>query len=190
MKKIPTLFLRNYDTDHLVRNEVTPGCEWVLNGEGIATEKWDGTCCMIRGRKLYKRYELKRGKQAPEGFEPAQEPDLVTGDVPGWIPVGDGPEDRWHREAMALFDEIPDLPTGTYELVGPKVQGNPYHLTDHQLWLHGAQSRDSVMRDFISLRDFLMNVAIEGIVWHHPDGRMAKLKRRDFGFKWPIKDKS
>ena len=21
---------------------------------------------------------------------------------------------------------------------------------------------------------------MEGIVWHHPDGRMAKLKRRDF----------
>jgi hypothetical protein len=24
---------------------------------------------------------------------------------------------------------------------------------------------------------------IEGIVWHHPDGRMAKLKLRDFGVK-------
>ena len=27
---------------------------------------------------------------------------------------------------------------------------------------------------------------IEGIVWHHPDGRMAKIKRRDFGLSWPI----
>ena len=26
---------------------------------------------------------------------------------------------------------------------------------------------------------------VEGIVWHHPDGRMVKIKRKDFGFKWP-----
>ena len=28
---------------------------------------------------------------------------------------------------------------------------------------------------------------IEGIVWHHPDGRMAKIKARDFGIQWPPK---
>jgi hypothetical protein len=26
---------------------------------------------------------------------------------------------------------------------------------------------------------------IEGIVWHHSDGRMAKIKLRDFGHKRP-----
>ena len=26
---------------------------------------------------------------------------------------------------------------------------------------------------------------IEGIVWHHPDGRMVKIKARDFGLPWP-----
>jgi hypothetical protein len=25
---------------------------------------------------------------------------------------------------------------------------------------------------------------IEGIVWHHPDGRMVKIKKKDFGYKW------
>jgi len=44
MKKIITLFQRNYKTDRLVRNEVTPGAEWVINGEGVATRKYDGTC--------------------------------------------------------------------------------------------------------------------------------------------------
>jgi hypothetical protein len=48
MKKIISLFQRNYDTDHLVRNEVVPGAEWVLTGEGIGTRKWDGACSTPR----------------------------------------------------------------------------------------------------------------------------------------------
>jgi len=42
MKKIPSLFQRNYDGDRQVRNELVPGSEWVANGEGLATRKWDG----------------------------------------------------------------------------------------------------------------------------------------------------
>jgi polyisoprenoid-binding protein YceI len=39
MKKIPSLFARNFDGDHLVRDEVVPGSEWVTQGEGQATIK-------------------------------------------------------------------------------------------------------------------------------------------------------
>lgn len=113
MRKIISLFQRNYDGDRLVRNEVVPGAEWVLAGEGIATRKYDGTCCMVRDGKLYKRYDAKAGKQPPPEFEPAQEPDSVTGHWPGWLPVGDGPDDRWHREALFFAADLPD---GTYEL--------------------------------------------------------------------------
>lgn len=35
-------------------------------------------------------------------------------------------------------------------------------------------------RDWEGLREWLRDRPFEGIVWHHPDGRMAKLKRRDF----------
>jgi hypothetical protein len=38
-------------------------------------------------------------------------------------------------------------------------------------------------RDFDGLRTWLAGKDIEGIVWHHPDGRMAKIKLRDFGLK-------
>ncbi|MCV7174897.1 hypothetical protein [Mycolicibacterium sphagni] len=31
MKKIISLFERNYDTDRLVRDEITPGAEWVAD---------------------------------------------------------------------------------------------------------------------------------------------------------------
>ena len=47
MKKIPTLFKRTFDAQHRkgIVNEVAPGMEWVLEGEGIAMVKVDGTCC-------------------------------------------------------------------------------------------------------------------------------------------------
>ena len=34
--------------------------------------------------------------------------------------------------------------------------------------------------DFEGLRQWLNDHTFEGIVWHHPDGRMAKIKKRDF----------
>ena len=37
MQKIISLFQRNYDGDRLVRNEVVPGAEWVIAGEGVAS---------------------------------------------------------------------------------------------------------------------------------------------------------
>lgn len=177
MKKIISLFQRNYDGDRLVRDEVTPGAEWVLQGEGVATRKYDGTCCMVRDGKLYKRYDAKRGKKPPEGFEPAQDPDPKTGHWPGWLPVGDGPEDEWHREAMGWY------PDGTYELCGPKINGNPEGFYSHWLLNHGDCEYPHCPRTFTELKQWFLDWNIEGIVWHHPDGRMVKIKKKDFGLK-------
>ena len=47
MRKIPTLFRRNNQT-HQVDPAITPGCEWVLRGEGRATRKVDGTGVLLR----------------------------------------------------------------------------------------------------------------------------------------------
>jgi hypothetical protein len=178
VKKIISLFQRNYEGDRLVRNEVVPGAEWVINGEGIATLKLDGTCCMVRGGILYKRYDAKKGKTPPAGFEAAQDPDPTTGHWPGWLPVGDGPEDQYHREAFK--DSGEGWVNGTYELCGPKIQGNPLALKVHALFLHGVIRLNDVPRDFDGLRDYLLGFNGEGIVWHHQDGRMVKIKRKDF----------
>jgi hypothetical protein len=183
MKKIISLFQRNYDGDRLVRDEVVPGAEWVVAGEGVATRKFDGTCCMVRDGKLYKRYDAKQGKTPPPNFEPAQDYDEITGHMPGWIPVGDGPEDRWHREAMSLAS-APSL-DNTYELIGPKVQGNPERVEYHQLIRHGCDALPDAPRTFGEIRDYLATRNIEGIVWHHPDGRMVKIKAKDFGLRRP-----
>lgn len=179
MEKIISLFQRNYDGDRLVRDEIVPGAEWVVQGEGIATVKWDGTSCLVRNGQLFKRYDAKPGRKPPAGFERSGEPDAVTGRVQGWVPVGDGPEDRWHREA---FHGQTD---GTYELCGPKVQGNPHGFNTHVLIKHGADTIHHEPRDFDGLRAYFPKHAMEGIVWHHSDGRMVKIKARDFGIKWP-----
>jgi hypothetical protein len=46
MRKIVSLFKRDYEGTRLVHDEAVPGAEWVLAGEGTATRKFDGTCCI------------------------------------------------------------------------------------------------------------------------------------------------
>ena len=183
MQKIISLFQRNYDGDRLVRDEVVPGAEWVFAGEGIATQKHDGTCCMIRDGVLYKRYTLKRGRTAPNTFEAVTEVDARTGKQEGWVPVGAGSEDAIHREAFASQTAWAD---GTYELLGPKVQGNPERFGRHVLIWHGCiDLKPAPPREFKGLQDYFRAYDIEGIVWHHLDGRMVKIKGKDFGIKRP-----
>ena len=201
MKKTPSLFERDYEGSRLVLDQVVEGSEWVPDGEGVATLKVDGTCCKVEAGELYKRHDRKLTKAAsrrrhkghrgpwrpedftptPQGWEPCEpEPNVFTGHWPGWLRVSDGPEDQWHREAF----EGQSLEDGTYELVGPKVQGNPHGLEGHELWRHG-EVLDEVPRDFAGLKVWFHEHRVEGVVWHHPDGRMVKIKRKDFGFDWP-----
>lgn len=187
MKKIISLFQRNYDGDRLVRDEVVPGAEWVLAGEGIASRKWDGTCCMIKEGRFFKRYDAKSGKVPPVDFIPAQEmPDPVSGHWPGWVPVNDS--DRWHREAFKNHPQSilgHPIPDDTYELCGPKINANPEQLVDHLLIPHGKHPfTPEPPRTFEGIKQFLAaNSYCEGIVWHHPDGRMVKIKAKDFGLR-------
>ena len=73
---------------------------------------------------------------------------------------------------------------GTYELVGPKVQGNVEHEEKHRLVPHTTAAlafHEDVPRTFEGIQEWMRGKDIEGIVFHHPDGRMAKIKLRDFG---------
>lgn len=183
MKKIPTIFARDWNGDRSrVVDAPHQDCAWVFAGEGVATRKLDGTSCLVRGNRLFKRRELKAGQSEPANFI-SEGTDAETGKTVGWVPVGDGPEDKYHREAWTGADKWPD---GTYELIGPNVQGNPEHSKFHLLIRHGggpAGSLGNVPREFNELGKWLVGQDIEGIVFHHPDGRMAKIKLRDFGLK-------
>lgn len=54
----------------------------------------------------------------------------------------------------------------------------------HRCKVCGAFSYPDAPRDFDGIKAWLTDRQIEGLVWHHDDGRMAKIKRRDFGLKW------
>lgn len=195
MRKIPTLYKRDPDDMRRVLREFTPGCEWVANGEGRPTRKYDGTCVMFDGENWWARREVKPGKEPPPGWVQVDH-DEVTGKRVGWEPAEQSAFAKWLDDALSQgmtgYLSVPQStdmppPPGTYELIGPKINGNPEGLQDgrHVLVMHGyeaAVDRAWLPRrlDFDSLRAWMMATEWEGIVWHHPDGRMAKLKRRDF----------
>ena len=184
MKKIPSLFARNYEGDRKVINQIVPGSEWVINGEGKATRKYDGTAVMIKDNVLYKRYDAKGGKTPPEGFIAAQDPDPISGHWPGWLEANRADKgDKWIWEAYDNFiNDFGLISDGTYEACGPKINGNNEKLDKHLLFVHGLTMIIDKLRDYESIKNYLRDLEIEGIVWHHPDGRMVKIKKKDFNY--------
>lgn len=187
MKKIPSVWQRGEAFEPGLAkklgkpyvNIVTPGCEWVLAGEGVATRKWDGTAVLVKDGKCFARYDCKKGKTPPPGFIHAQDPDEHTGHWPGWIPP-EGPAYQWIREAFSNSGPLSD---GTYEALGPKIQGDAESMGRHCLVRHGDLAHADAPREFEALRAWLAPLDIEGVVFHHHDGRMAKATKSGFGLK-------
>jgi len=186
MKKISTLFKKDPNDLGRVIDEVDPENAWALT-EGIATRKFDGTACAIIDGELYKRYDVKRNKKTgefptiPDGAIPCQEPDAITGHWPHWVKCDRSkPEDKYHFEA---FDVSGVWANGTYELCGPKINGNNEKLFGHFLLRHGGAfyGFGYFERSFEGIRFFLKNTDIEGIIFRRPDGRMCKIRKSDFG---------
>jgi hypothetical protein len=192
MIKMPCLFIREFHgkNSFTLTEQVTPGCEWVLNGEGTASRKRDGTACHIKDGKLWKRYDAKKDlktgeyKAPPAGAFPCCEPDPVTGHWPHWAPLTE--HDYWHHEAFARHHPFLATEGATFELCGPKLQGNPEGLSLHTLIRHGTEL-ESPVRTFDGIREYLGKFRMEGIVFAHPDGRFAKIRRNDYGLPWPPK---
>ena len=185
MKKIPTLFERIYDDNGKIigiSDTVKEGFEWVLNGEGIATLKVDGSCCAVINGELYKRYDAKRGKKPPEGAIPCQEaPDPITTHWPHWVKLSrDNPADKWFIRA---FHDM-TWPDGTYEAIGPHFQGNPYGLDEDTIYRHGTKFLPDFPRDFEGMKKYFELNVIEGIVFWKDCEPKCKIKRSDFGFEW------
>ena len=186
MKKIPCLFVRVFaprlggrGQDFVITPKVTPGLEWVLAGQGIATRKYDGTACMVKDGVLYKRYDVKEGKTPPPDAIACDVADTTTGHRPHWLPVGDEPGSKWHKAAwgrrtggadtilqMSVLDGLSlPLPSGTYELCGPHFQGNPEKFDFDVFVPHGKWDLGPIVRTFEGIRSFLKATPIEGIVF-------------------------
>lgn len=193
MKKIPTLFVRDPENMSRVLDQPHPECLWVLAGEGVATRKWDGTCVRLDdGGNWWARREVKPGRPTPSGFIEV-ETDPNTGKTVGWEPIYQSAFVKFWDEAwQAQRDTGEPIEPGTFELVGPKINRNPDRFEHHTLVRHGWTNPDhreflnGVGRSFDEIKQFFAGdmpedlAGIEGIVYHHADGRMAKIKARDF----------
>lgn len=183
MEKIPTLFER--DDGFKVVDRARAGCEWVLAGEGVGTEKLDGTNVRLTVRSgRIVRVEKRRN---PTKVQKAQ------GIVDGWYADVDpqSAEDRWIHEAVRGTD-VAGWPDGEHpvEAVGPRIQGNPLGLDAHRcvpfnleipVYADAPRSYAELRETMDSLESrFAPGHPAEGIVFHHPDGRRAKIKRKDF----------
>lgn len=187
MKKIPTLFNRVFEGHKIVdiTDAITPGCEEAFK-KGVATVKIDGSCCAVIDGVFYKRYDAKNGKKPPEGAIPCCDPDLVTGHWPHWVKVDENdPNDRWFVEAYrnSCSGILPDY---TYEAIGPHFNGNPHNQTIDHLVMHET-SKVNVVRTFEGVKEYLTKHKIEGIVFWLNGEPVCKIKRTDFGLKWPVK---
>lgn len=183
MEKIPTVFDR--DGDFGVLPTVRAGCEWVLKGEGVATEKLDGmnVRLTIRGGTLVRLEKRRNPTRAQKD----------GGIIDGWYvdAAESSPEDKWIFEAARSTD-VTSWPDGEHpcEALGPNIQGNPLSLGTHLCLPFNLQAPeyDRVPLSFEGMREFLASIPslfspghlAEGIVFHHPDGRRAKIKRKDF----------
>lgn len=204
MKKIKTVYKIDRE-NNLATSEVNKGVEWVVEGKGVATLKVDGSACLVKDGQLYKRYDrklkshfvkqLRNNKdfvvtedmfnELPEGAIPCQDnPDPVTYHHPHWVKIeAQRPEDKFHLQALQNFTD--KLEDGTYELIGDKINNNPYNLNTQMLVKHGAEILDVPDRSLEGLKTYLENLQGEGIVFHNLEtGEMAKIRRKDFGFFW------
>ncbi len=191
MEKIPTLFHRDEKTKKVI-DVLTPGCEWVRDGEGVATEKLDGTNVRLTVRSgIIVRVEKRRN--------PTKE-QKAFGIIDPWYvdTVKGSSEDKWIWEAVGWTavggsDEHAPWPDGEHscEAIGPSIQGNPLGLEKNTCVpfnlkgapvFYGIPRTFDGLKEFLAMRDSLYSPGhlAEGIVFHHPDGRRAKIKRKDF----------
>jgi len=178
------------DESYTVIPKINSGYEWVFNNpEVMAIEKLDGTnvSIVIQGGiviSIWNRTEripfINKGKK--------------------WIVEG-----ILNSNEKGYIDLLSD---GQHfgELIGPKVNGNPYKLKEH-LWIPFStfcqkhlkyKSWGKYPKDFETISKWFetdliplyacmiqgeegrKNGFVEGIVFTHPDGRMAKLRKDMF----------
>lgn len=182
MPKLDSPFVRKGD-NYTVIPEINPGYEWVFEDDGVTCqEKLDGTNVSI---------VIENGKLI-RVFNRENEMDMLSK-----VPVMEAVRNAYERGYCNFTD-------GQHfgEAVGEKIQANPYKLTE-AIWLPYStyfvkhltyKTWGQYPKDFETIsawfKDGLFPLFaaskgdkegfVEGVVFHHPDGRMAKLRRDMF----------
>lgn len=194
MKKIPMLFQMNWDengrstVDFTVFNDTAR--ERIEGKEATPTRKIDGTAMMLDDQgEWWARRIVKPGKNVPAGFLEVTF-DENTGNRVGWVPAEDSPFAKFWRKALDLATE--EFTPGTFELIGPKINGNPEGVETDMLVRHGT----TVVEGFPSVADIFSAddprallepffadfrvLGIEGVVWWVEGEPVVKLRAKDF----------
>lgn len=174
---------------HVGTDIVNEKSAWVFTEPATATVKRDGTGVLVTADgEILVRRSVKKGKRVPEGFRLA-ETDAFTGHMFGVEPMAQSSFKTVLEEALVATGK--PLEPGTFELCGPKVNGNPEGFDTHVLIRHGSETLPVIpdMRTvnpdeaFGLLKDIfteLKNQGVEGVVWWGKDDKRVKLRVKDF----------
>lgn len=186
--------------------------EDLANGLLEASWKIDGTCCLIKHGKLYRRLDIREGKSTPPANAILGEADENGCVKICWLPLEDStePQDGNHLSALDsagfwtldMNDNMKPVvvpfdmeEVATYELIGPRLNGNPYLLEEidtnvtlstkkglvpravarHYLVRHGDYKIPNfpvaelltAENPVVFLRNLILTAKVEGIVFRH-----------------------
>jgi len=186
MPKLESPFVRK---DGILTPEITEGYEWVFEDESVmAIEKLHGTNVSIiieNGIIISQWNRTQRIQFFSKGHK------FIT----------EGVLNSFERGYMDLLEDGQHFG----ELIGPKVNGNPYKLKEH-LWIPFEtfcqkhlkyKSWGKYPKDFNTISEWFKELLplyacmvqgeegrksgfVEGIVFTHPNGKMAKLRKDMF----------
>ena len=185
MKKIKTIFERDWEGNRTCINKFIDGFTPALLTDAIATEKLDGTNVRITIRNgTVVRIEKRRNPDKIQKHKGIIEP--------WYIDASQSTEDKWINDAVANTDTSA-ITDGEWsgEAVGKNIQGNPLNLNKNIVVffsLGQSPTFENVPTNYGELKEWLKNqksryghdCGIEGIVWHCKNGDMYKIKVKDF----------
>lgn len=186
MKKIKTIFERNWAGDGKITTDYAEGVSNEQLLAAIATEKLDGqnVRLTVRNHKLM-RLEKRRNPSKLEKAQGIEEPWYMDADEYA-------PNDKYMWEAAKATD-LTHIPDGEWsgECLGKDIQGNPLNLADNRVVLFSCNQAPiftEVPTSYEGLKGWLPlqkskygnDCGIEGIVWHCENGDMFKIKTKDF----------
>lgn len=188
MNKIPTIFERDWDGNRKVIDQYVEGVTPDLLAECVATEKVDGTNVRLTVRNhTLVRLEKRRNPSKIQKAQGIEDPWYVDADE-------FSPNDKWIWDAAKNTD-LTQVEDGEWsgEACGTNVQGNPIGLDKNTVMFFSLGKNfvpafEDTPTNYEDLKKYLKEKktlfgetgTIEGIVWHHPDGRMFKIKAKDF----------
>lgn len=179
------------DKNGYATDKVTKGCEWVTEGQGTASRKYDGVPVRVNGT-----INIQTDPMGPKIHRP-NVLKLVGNDQ--WMPI-DPKQDVVILEARERRYSTLD---GMYEVCGPDILGNAEGWEIHKMIPTQVQVPASEgERCFTScprmledadgkkgLRSWLAQRPMEGVIFKHPDGRrLAKVETNTLRLTGPAKD--